>query len=420
MLSLDESVDLGNTVNSTNSSPLVPEDPCADWACGRTVQFEWGRRLGHGSYADVYIGWCVGSATLHAVKTVRMKRRVSKDECTKLLKEVGVMRRLGRHRSIVNCDGALFDPRGALCIVMEYMRGGALRTLVKTSPRLDAPIAAKVIKQVASGLAYLHKYKVYHRDLKGDNVLVSHVSPCGTPVVKIADFGNSKAKLGNTMASGFGGGGGNGGSIAATFAGTVLWMAPETIREETYSSSRADVWSLGVLACEVLQQGQTPWPPFESQFQLVYHIAQWHGGESGLDVPPNTPTDVSEDCKEFLSQCMRYDPAARPSANRLLSTSYIESAGEPSQWEPAPGAGGDVSGERVAKGYSVLYPVGSPAELHSLCLFAAAKEAQEAMAADSATSLTIQTLQTGNTLISPPATPPVMEAKRSAWDPNAG
>ena len=362
-----------------------------------------------GSYADVYLGWEKTPAKeVCAIKAVRMKQRIGIDECTKLLKEVGVMRRMGQHASIVNCNGALFDPRGLLCIVMEYVKGGTLRAYVKSRPRLSSLSAARTIKQVTEALAYLHKYKIYHRDLKGENILVARVAACGTPVVKIADFGNSKAKLGNTMASA-------GGSVADTFAGTVIWMAPETIREVSYSSSRADVWSLGVVACEVLNQGKTPWPAFESQFQLVYHIAQWRGGENGGDIPPAVPADVDAECSEFLHNALRYEPSERISAHKLLSLSYIQNAGSPDA--------DDMPGEEIVvdakpRGYSRLYPVHSPSELHSLCVFASDRKEQELAYAGDATSMTIQTLQTTASLCTPPATPPTADLKEGHWDPN--
>ena len=113
-----------------------------------------------------------------------------------------------------------------------------------------------------SALSRSHSSHTAHRDLKGDNVLISH----DTGIAKLADFGAAHS-LHATMAGG----------TAKTFIGTPYWMAPEVIiAEGGYDAQRADIWSLGCTVGE-MWTGTTPWKPQKQLMTTVYAIAKCQG-----------------------------------------------------------------------------------------------------------------------------------------------
>lgn len=97
------------------------------------------------------------------------------------------------------------------------------------------------------GLLYLHENKIIHGDLKCANVLVDHTDIDNVPVVKLSDFGCSKAFEKSHSGSLFSG----------SIRGSIFWMAPELLRGQPYSR-KSDVWSLGCTLIEMAVGGE-PW-----------------------------------------------------------------------------------------------------------------------------------------------------------------
>lgn len=136
-------------------------------------------------------------------------------------------------------------------IVMEFVRGTSLRTLLKRHGRLSPSRAVDLMRDICAGLGVAHRNGVIHRDLKPDNVIVAAASHEGDAErVKVVDFGI--AKLRNTPAD-F--------TVTRTGAiiGTIYYMPPEQCRGEEIDA-RADVYSLGAMLYEML----TGDPPFRA------------------------------------------------------------------------------------------------------------------------------------------------------------
>jgi serine/threonine protein kinase len=169
------------------------------------------------------------------------------------LNEVRVMQTMLKHPNIVRYYDSWFD-RGNLCILMEYVSGGSLKSLLSAfkSQRTHLPEKKVVhyVEELAEGLHYCHtQLHVIHRDVKPDNILIDSL---GT--LKLADFGLSKKVKGNRMAE--------------TLCGTPLYMSPEQLKYSQYTFS-ADVWALGCCVYEMMAL-HMPWvnsdtsPPSES------------------------------------------------------------------------------------------------------------------------------------------------------------
>ncbi|NWX07655.1 STK35 kinase, partial [Caloenas nicobarica] len=127
------------------------------------------------------------------------------------------------------------DPKSAcfLWFVMEFCDGGNMNEyLLSRGP--DAQLNNSFMRQLSSAVAFLHRNHIVHRDLKSDNILISH--RCGSPIVKVADFGLSKVcqGKGNVNQHRF-----------SSACGSNFYMAPEVW--EGHYTAKADVFALGII-----------------------------------------------------------------------------------------------------------------------------------------------------------------------------
>eukprot|EP01062_Namystynia_karyoxenos_P029686 TRINITY_DN22270_c0_g1_i2.p1 TRINITY_DN22270_c0_g1~~TRINITY_DN22270_c0_g1_i2.p1 ORF type:complete len:1385 (+),score=118.61 TRINITY_DN22270_c0_g1_i2:144-4298(+) len=276
-------------------------------------KWQKGQLLGRGSFGSVFMG-IRQDGTLMAVKIVNLGAGLDQEQLDALMREVEVMSGLSHHH-IVDYFGCTYEQdSNELAIYMEYMDGGSLGSFVrKLQEPLAEQAAATYLRQITEGVAYLHAHKVIHRDLKGDNILMAQEGRC----VKIADFGTSK-RLRNAVDEAAQ-------TAATTMAGTPLWMAPEVINarenKESYSL-KADVWSIGVVACELLNKGRPPWPAFQSTWQAVFTI-----GNHTAALPPQMPQGLSPEALDFMRLCFNPVPDKRGSVQDLQAHKWL-SVGE--------------------------------------------------------------------------------------------
>ena len=157
------------------------------------------------------------------------------------------MLQYSHHRNIAKYHGAFIKKAGGrnendqLWLVMEFCGAGSITDLVKSSKGgcLREDWIAYICREILRGLAHLHAKLVIHRDIKGQNVLLTDQAE-----VKLVDFGVS-AQLDRTVGR------------RNTFIGTPYWMAPEVIAcdenpNATYDN-KSDLWSLGITAIEMAE-----------------------------------------------------------------------------------------------------------------------------------------------------------------------
>ena len=134
---------------------------------------------------------------------------------------------------------------GAPYMVMELLRGEDLSQVLLNVGRLEISDAVDYVLQACHAIAEAHATGVVHRDLKPSNLFLTRRSN-GAPLVKVLDFGISKAMDGSSS--------GLSANLTATSAvmGSPLYMSPEQVRNAKQVDARADIWSLGVILHELL------------------------------------------------------------------------------------------------------------------------------------------------------------------------
>lgn len=269
-----------------------------------------GAMIGQGSFGCVYLALHAVTGELLAVKQVEApapgsnsqsdNRKKSMIEALK--REIGLLRDL-RHPNIVQYLGCSSSTE-YLNIFLEYVPGGSVQTMLNSYGALPEPLVRSFVRQILTGLSYLHGKEIIHRDIKGANILVDNK---GT--IKISDFGISKKLEATNILSGA-----NNNKHRPSLQGSVFWMAPEVVKQTSYTR-KADIWSLGCLVVEMMT-GTHPFPDC-TQLQAIFKIG-------GSKAPaPTIPENASPEAKTFLSQTFEIDHNQRPSADELMESPFL-------------------------------------------------------------------------------------------------
>uniref|UniRef100_A0A7V1EI30 DNA 3'-5' helicase n=1 Tax=candidate division WOR-3 bacterium TaxID=2052148 RepID=A0A7V1EI30_UNCW3 len=247
---------------------------------GKYEIVEW---LGGGRFGDVFLAYDTILETNFALKISRMR----KEEIVMLKDEAKLLASLN-HPNIVrfyNID--IIDNK--FILVMEYIKGKTLRDIIKEGG-IEIGEFLNIAQQILDAMNYAHKVGVLHRDLKPENILIAED---GT--IKITDFG-----LALFIKSG---------SIAASTAGTPIYMAPETWAGKF--NEKSDIWSIAVIFYELL----TGIPPFldDNLDGLKKKIEK-----SKLLIPSMIRTSIPQYLEDIIIKCLCVSPEVRPDAETII------------------------------------------------------------------------------------------------------
>jgi eukaryotic-like serine/threonine-protein kinase len=280
----------GDASGASNAAAGVPQ-------AGEVVggKFVIERVLGVGG-----MGVVVAAHHNHLDKTVAIKflrRDAAKDELavSRFLREARAVTVLQSEHVVRVMDAGRLDD-GLPYLVMEYLSGLDLDQMLAQRGQLPLEEAVEYLLQSMEAVADAHAAGIVHRDLKPSNLFVT-MRADGSPLVKVLDFGISKA---------FDTTGANQVSLTATSMtlGSPLYMSPEQVRSSKTVDARTDIWALGIIAYELLAGVQ----PFEAE--TVTGLC----AKIVADEPPplrSIRPDVPPGFEAVVLRCLEKNPAAR-------------------------------------------------------------------------------------------------------------
>ena len=247
--------------------------------------------IGVGGFADV---WKAVDNTTHSTVALKIYTNLDDDGINDLSEEYTRMQNLN-HTNILKADH--FDRDGNIpYLVMKFCGGGSLD---KKIGRMENEDVLKVIKDMASGLSYLHQCNIVHQDIKPANILIDDSS--GTPVYVLSDFGISsktKTRLSHSVNQK-----NQGTSMTEAYAPPEKFSSK---KEDRRPDRKGDIFSFGISIYELVTGG-LPFDELSTGRQLQYDDAEVDFD----DIEDETIRDIVE-------RCMEPNKEDRPSAEDIL------------------------------------------------------------------------------------------------------
>eukprot|EP00727_Mastigamoeba_balamuthi_P014812 m51a1_g9957 Cyclin-dependent kinase (310) ;mRNA; f:52103-53781 len=283
-------------------------------------RFERMDKLGEGTYGVVFKARERLTGRIVALKRIRMDGDDEGVPST-AIREIATLREL-HHANIVDLIDVV-NTGTRLYLVFEYMDRDLKHYLDHVpTPQVDPLLAKSYMYQMLRGIAYCHSHRVFHRDLKPQNLLIdSHGA------IKLADFGLARAFCIPLR--------------AYTHEVVTLWYrAPEILLGAQHYSTGVDMWSVGTIFAELLTKA--PLFPGDSEIDQMYKIfrvlgtpkeSMWPGVSQLPDYKTSFPQwsyqglksvlNVDPVALDLMSKMLVYDPARRISARQALEHPYF-------------------------------------------------------------------------------------------------
>ncbi|XP_036402291.1 calcium/calmodulin-dependent protein kinase type II delta chain isoform X7 [Megalops cyprinoides] len=262
-----------------------------------TDEYQLYEELGKGAFSVVRR--CVKKSTgqEYAAKIINTKKLSARDH-QKLEREARICRLL-KHPNIVRLHDSISE-EGFHYLVFDLVTGGELFEDIVAREYYSEADASQCINQILESVNHIHQHDIVHRDLKPENLLLA--SKLKGAAVKLADFGLAIEVQGDQQAW-FG------------FAGTPGYLSPEVLRKDPYGKP-VDIWACGVILYILL----VGYPPFwdEDQHKLYQQIKA-----GAYDFPSPEWDTVTPEAKNLINQMLTINPAKRITADQALKHPWV-------------------------------------------------------------------------------------------------
>ncbi|KAK1404135.1 putative serine/threonine protein kinase IREH1 [Heracleum sosnowskyi] len=275
--------------------------------------FEIIKPISRGAFGRVFLAKKRTTGDLFAIKVLKKADMIRKNAVESILAERDILIAV-RNPFVVRFFYS-FTCRDNLYLVMEYLNGGDLYSLLRNLGCLDEDVARVYIAEVVLALEYLHSLCIVHRDLKPDNLLIAHDGH-----LKLTDFGLSRVGLINSTDE-LAGPAVSGASLLEevdyqlsasqhqherrtkrSAVGTPDYLAPEILLGTGHGTS-ADWWSVGVILFELI----VGIPPFNAEHpQIIFDNIL------NRNIPwPQVPEEMSSEAADLVDRFLTEDPNQR-------------------------------------------------------------------------------------------------------------
>lgn len=256
------------------------------------TEFDLIELVGQGNYGRVYKAMHKKTGKIYSAKIAYIEKT---NEVESFKKEINILSQCN-NQYIVHYFGSYIKGH-QIWIILEFCDGGSLYELIKILPRnLNEEEIASIVCMILKGLIFLHENKKIHRDIKTENILLTHEG-----IAKLADFGVSTQLMHSF-------------SKKITKIGTPFYMSPEVILQNKYDY-KCDIWSLGITTIE-MAEGEPPFAKVKGYWVLKKIITHPPKGLKNKE-------KWSSEFNDFVEKCLIYEPEKRPSAKELLQHPFI-------------------------------------------------------------------------------------------------
>lgn len=303
---LDEEEDVVRSLRTSPVHPSIRDRTSID-------DFEIIKPISRGAFGRVFLAKKRTTGDLFAIKVLKKADMIRKNAVESILAERDILISV-RNPFVVRFFYS-FTSRENLYLVMEYLNGGDLYSLLRNLGCLDEEVARIYIAEVVLALEYLHSLRVVHRDLKPDNLLIAHDGH-----IKLTDFGLSKVGLINSTDD-LSGPAVSGTSLMGedepqpsisehqrerhkkrSAVGTPDYLAPEILLGTGHGAT-ADWWSVGVILFELI----VGIPPFNAE-----HPQTIFDNILNCKIPwPAIPEEMSFEAQDLIDKLLTEDPNQR-------------------------------------------------------------------------------------------------------------
>jgi eukaryotic-like serine/threonine-protein kinase len=216
--------------------------------------------LGIGGMGAVYRARHAFISNDVAIKIIHPRQGMSNKTGERFLREAKVAVMVDHPNAVKVTDFG--SSGGMLYLVMEFIQGQSLSDLIRKRGYLNPSDTAEIMGQICAALDSAHSNNIIHRDLKPENIMIKQ-NDRGQRIVKVLDFGLAKMLTLEGSAASL--------TSADTVVGTLNYMSPEQCRGEEVIDSRSDIYSLGVVAFEMLT-GKLPFSSSRPTGLLSKHM----------------------------------------------------------------------------------------------------------------------------------------------------